>query len=90
MKAAGMLKVARYQPPSGPAVDIDVGFRAPDALLLDGQVQSTQYEVEYQTADMPALKLDETLTIDGTAYKVRTKPEKRGDGFFSTAMLSKS
>ena len=87
---AGMLTDATYQPSSGPAVPgIQVGFVQPDALMLGDMVQSTEYAIEYRTADMPALKMGETITMGVDTYKVRRNPEKKGDGAFSHALLTK-
>jgi hypothetical protein len=85
---AGMLFDATYQPAAGPAKPVKVGFVQPDQLLGD-LVQSTEYQVEYQTADMPDLGIGEGLTMASGAYKVRSNPEKKGDGFFSIVKLTK-
>lgn len=86
---AGMLTAATYQPAAGPAIPVQVGFTQPDVLLLGDMVQSTDYAIEYQTADMPALASGETITIGATTYKVRRNPEKKGDGTFSHVLLTK-
>jgi hypothetical protein len=92
--AAGMLVQANYQPRSGQAVDLEVGFSQPDMQLGGDLMQSTEYEIEYPTALMPAVKIDEAITISGSAdadgnYKVRANPEKVGDGYFSKLKLTK-
>jgi len=90
-QAAGMLVEATYQPAAGPAVaGIQINLLQPDVALLGELVQSTEYEAEFQTADMPNLVVDETLTIGAEVYKVRRPPMKTGDGFFSKVVLSKS
>ncbi|WP_136419967.1 hypothetical protein [Herbaspirillum sp. ST 5-3] len=89
LKAAGMLVEAEYQPSSGPSAPVDIGFVQPDVQLLGGMVQSSEFEIEFQTADMPALQMGETLTFGAATYKIRANPKKKGDGFFSTVTLSK-
>lgn len=87
---AGMLVEATYHPAAGPAVPgIQVGFTQPDVLMMGDMVQSTDYAIEYQTADMPALARGETITIGSDTYKARRPPEKKGDGTFSHVLLSK-
>jgi len=87
---AGLLTGAVYRPAAGPAVPgIQVGFTRPDVLLLGDMVQSTDYAIEYQTADMPALAIGETLAIGADTYRVRRNPEKKGDGTFSHVLLTK-
>lgn len=99
--AAGFLTEVRFQPQTGAPVDgIAVRLNQPDAMLLDGQSHSSQYEVEYQTSDMPTLKVGDSLvvapgsvrppSVAAGTYVVRQKPMSNGDGFYSTAMLSKS
>ena len=87
---AGMLSDAVYQPAAGDPVPVSVGFSQPDALLLNEMVKITQYQIEYETAAMPALQDGETITIGATAYTVTGTPEKKGDGYFSTAEVLKS
>lgn len=91
-----MLADVTYQPESGPAVPgIKVGFAQPDVAMLADLVQSTEYEIEFQTTDMPALKIGEMLdithpqTLVTDKYKVRRNPEKKGDGMFSKVLLTK-
>lgn len=86
---AGMLVDAVYQPTSGPAGAVKVGFVEPDVLLMSEMVQAAQTRIEYETATMPDLKNGESITIGTDAYKVRGIPQKKGDGFFSTVELIK-
>lgn len=67
-----------------------VGFVRPDQLILGDAVQTAQIEIEYTTADAPALALGDGLTIGGTQYRVRNKPRKQGDGAFSRAELEEA
>ena len=85
---AGMLETAVYHAVGGD-VPVQIGFVQPDALMLGDMAQSTEYAIEYQTTDMPALKMGETITIGVDTYKVRRNPEKKGDGAFSHVLLTK-
>ena len=85
---AGMLDIATFQPASGPALDVDVEFRRPDQVLLDGMVHSTDYSIEYQAADLP-FKRGDMVQILAAAYKIRQTPTAKGDGTFVIAQLEK-
>lgn len=92
--AAGMLLDAEYQPATGSAAPLQVGFVQPDLDVVSGMVQSTEYKIEFQTSDMPTAKIGESILITNSAgvdvpYKMRANPEKRGDGYFSTVALTK-
>jgi len=84
----GMLQEAVYHAPGGD-VPVTVGFSQPDSLVLTDMVQSTEYVIEFQTADMPSLAMGETITIGEATYKVRRNPEKQLDGTFSQVLLTK-
>jgi hypothetical protein len=85
-----MLIDALYEPSGGgDAIAVQVGFSQPDTNFLDDRVQSTEYEIEYATVVMQALRVGETIRIGTDVYKVRNTPEKRGDGYFSVAQLTK-
>lgn len=85
-KQAGMLDVATYQGPIGPALDFDVGFKRPDQVVLDGMVHTTDYSIEYM-ASAVELKRGFIITVEGVQYKVRQTPKANGDGEFVTALL---
>ncbi len=85
-KRAGMLSGAEYVPTSGPAVPFDVDFRRPDQVVLDGMVHTTDYSIEYQSADI-TLQRDDIVRVDGVTYKVRQTPAAKGDGTFVIALL---
>ncbi|HCY17174.1 MAG TPA: hypothetical protein DHV21_14570 [Curvibacter sp.] len=67
-----------------------VGFVRPEDLILGEAVHTAQIEIEYATADAPALAVGESLTIGGTAYRVQNAPRKQGDGTFSRAALQEA
>lgn len=83
-----MLDVATYQPPIGPALDFDVGFKRPDQVVLDGMVHTTDYSIEY-LASAVELKRSFIIAVAGVQYKVRQTPMANGDGEFVTALLEK-
>lgn len=64
-----------------------VGFLQPDAVVFGDQVQTGQLDIEYATADAPALTVGTSLAIGGTTYRVNQPPRKQGDGTFSRASL---
>lgn len=64
-----------------------VGFVAPEQLILGDSVHTAQIEIEYATADVPALTMGTALTIGGATYRVNQQPRKQGDGIFSRASL---
>jgi len=67
-----------------------VGFVRPEELILGDAVHTAQIEIEYATADAPALVVGESLTIGGMAYRVQNAPRKQGDGTFSRASLQEA
>lgn len=85
--AAGMLTEAVYMPAGGGQMPVQVGFVRPEALLLGDMVQVEQTRIEYETSAMPDLAHGESINIGAVAYTVRGEPEKKGDGYFSTAEL---
>jgi hypothetical protein len=84
----GLLTNAEYRPAGGPVVPFKVGFKRPDQIVLDGIVHSTDYSIEYQSADI-ALKRDDVVEILGAQYRVRQSPMAQGDGTFMLAQLEK-
>ncbi|NYH13432.1 head-tail joining protein [Paraburkholderia bryophila] len=87
--AVGMLKTAQVVLVDGSTRDVQVGFTSPDMLDLGVQVTASEYQVEYQTTDMPVLVRDAVLVIDNARYKVRRPPRRKDDGYFSVADLEK-
>jgi hypothetical protein len=88
-KAIGMLETATLYPGTPDQRDIDVGFDQPGALQLDGAVGVTSFQIEYQTGDAPTLKREHRLLLKGTLYKCAQSPLPKGNGYFSTVMLSR-
>nr|WP_218905023.1 hypothetical protein [Paraburkholderia bryophila] len=84
-----MLKTAQVVLVDGSTRDVQVGFTSPDMLDLGVQVTASEYQVEYQTTDMPVLVRDAVLVIDNARYKVRRPPRRKDDGYFSVADLEK-
>lgn len=91
--AAGFLDTATITS-GGTTDDYNVGFSRPDQPRFDGRGRSTDYEIEYQAADLPSLAENDAVTIDGINYRVREDPfvEPGGnaaDGYFKRALLTK-
>lgn len=90
-KKAGMLDSASVlYAGQNVAKDVDVAFSKVDVNPFTG-VQSTDYEMEYQYADLPELAEDDQVIIKGTLYRVRQVPRIEGigaTGFFRKATLT--
>ena len=61
----------------------------PDDPLLGDRVQSTAYNMTYETEDFPDLRYGTRVSIADTWYEVLTV-QKVDDGKFSRAQLQKS
>jgi hypothetical protein len=65
----------------------------PEEPMAGGDVQSSQYQVTYETAAWPGLQRGEVLVIQGEgkgySYKLRHNPRALADAAFSTAQLTK-
>jgi hypothetical protein len=83
----GVLKTATSALDDGSTRDVQVGFISPDDLMLDSQLTVADYQIEYQTADLPDLRRDSQLVIDSVRYRVRRPPRRKDDGYFSVADL---
>lgn len=89
-----MLVDAEYRPAIGAAVPFKVGFERPGQVELDGAVHTTDYSIEYQSADI-TLKRDQIVWVKASGdsaylqYKVRQTPQAKGDGTFIRAFLEK-
>lgn len=83
-QACGLLTAV--QSPSGQTVWC--GWSMPDATLLDGLVQSSDYQIRYPASRM-TLRIGDTLTWDGQHYTVRGV-RAIGDGQEMLAELSRS
>lgn len=97
-EAAGMLLECRYAPRGGGRVPrtIKVGLVQPDVEIIS-DVQSREYQMEYQSTDFPDLREGDQLAIkleDGTwgQFQVREPPyipDSAPDGFFRHAKLTR-
>lgn len=88
-KSAGVLVEAIYKPQFVTPVPFDAQWVRPEMLLLGDGAQSVEYRIEYQTADVPRLKLGDEIEVAGTLYTVRAAPLTQGDGYFSQCELDK-
>lgn len=91
-KAAGMLVRAKaLLAGENEPVEFDVDYCEPSVDAMTG-VQSTDYEIEYQYADMPDLEEGTQVIIKGALFLVRQDPRTpgpEGSGFFRKALLTK-
>lgn len=99
---AGMTRTVRVKPFSRPSVDVAVIWSEPDSVRFDQSV-SKEYSIEYQYSDLPALAVDDLVTLldaDGeviarSKFKVREAPRVSDDpngsqtGYFRRAVLTK-
>jgi hypothetical protein len=90
---AGLLVDAAYVPTTGSPVPFQAQWKRPEQLMLADEAQSVEYELEYQTADVPRLRRGDALQVQlqgqPEAFTVRTAPRPQGDGFFSRVLLDK-
>ena len=61
----------------------------PDEIVADGVVMTTDYMLTAKTTDLGVLIFDAALTVNGTAYKVRST-RKIDDGSFCILSLMKN
>tara|TARA_B100000902_G_scaffold363704_1_gene383126 strand:+ start:34 stop:312 length:279 start_codon:yes stop_codon:yes gene_type:complete len=61
----------------------------PDEMVADGVVMTTDYMLTAKTSDLGALIFDAALTVNGTAYKVRST-RKIDDGSLCILSLMKN
>ena len=61
----------------------------PDEIVADGLVMTTDYELTAKTSDLGGLVFDNTLKVNGDAYKVRNT-RKIDDGSFCLVSLTKT
>ena len=61
----------------------------PDEIVADGLVMTTDYELTAKTSDLGGLVFDNTLTVNGDDYKVRSA-RKIDDGSFCLVSLTKT
>lgn len=62
---------------------------APDQEFVEGRVQSRQYAIIYETADLPGLAGGASVTVAGVAYTVR-EVAALDDGKITRATLRKT
>ncbi|WP_315136886.1 hypothetical protein [Achromobacter marplatensis] len=70
-----------------PPVRFQVRFDRPGVIDESTMVHSTDYEIEFTTADAPGLEYGSELDISGERYRVRQEPVTVGDGYWTRAHL---
>lgn len=66
-----------------------VRFEQPQQIMLDDQVHTTNYSIEYTTHDVPAIEWDDRIEIAGVTYRVIQPPVTQGDGYWTIAELER-
>ena len=61
----------------------------PDEIVADGVVMSTDYQLIAKTTDLGGINFNETLTVNGTGYTVRSV-RKIDDGALCILSLTKT
>lgn len=72
---------------SVPLVEFLARFDRPGVIDESTMVHSTDYEIEFTSADAPGLKYHSELDIAGQRYRVRQEPVSVGDGHWTRALL---
>ena len=85
--AAGMREAVVYLTGGTPPPEFHARFDRPQRVMLDGEVHTTEYSIEFTTADAPALKYRDLLLIGGVRYRVRQELVAQGDGHWTVAEL---
>ncbi|AWB32375.1 head-tail joining protein [Orrella marina] len=62
-------------------------FERPQEIMLEDQIHTTDYSIEYTYADCPGLKIDDQLKIGSQVFKVHQPPTRQGDGYYAVAQL---
>lgn len=62
-------------------------FDRPQQIMLDDQIHTTDYTIEYTTADCPDLEMDDEVDILDVTYTVKEPPVIQGDGHWTIALL---
>lgn len=86
-------QAVRWSPSvGGPAVEGLMIFDTPEEEAGSGRIISAEYAVTFATAAWAGLRRDERLQIPagtGPLYRLRTDPQRQGDGVFSTVRLTR-
>lgn len=62
-------------------------FERPQQIMLEDQVHTTNYSIEYTSSAASWLKLGDMLSIEGDTYRVIQPPVAQGDGYWTIAEL---
>lgn len=90
-EAAGMTVPASWAPSGGGATQTaDVIFKAPSHDVLAGGAFATDPSIQYAAVDLVGLKRGETVTVNGSTYKVREDPQSELDGTRMKVPLTRS
>ncbi len=82
---------ANWTPANGdPPLSASVLLDAPGELVLGDTVISADYSISYATGQLAGLDIGETISVDGTDYRVRSvMPRPATDGAETVALLTR-
>lgn len=69
--------------------DFQARFERPQQIMLDEQVHTTNYSIEYTTGDVPEVRRGDQVEIAGQTYRVVQPPVAQGDGYWTIAELER-
>jgi len=64
-------------------------FDMPQQVVLDGEVHTTDYVIEFTSADVDGLEYHSLVMINNVRYRVRDEPMIVGDGHWTRTALEK-
>ena len=62
-------------------------FEQPQQIMLDDQVHTTNYSIEYTTSAVTAIKCEDKVRNKGVTYTAKQPPTLTGDGYWTIAQL---
>ncbi|MFC3865853.1 head-tail joining protein [Alcaligenes aquatilis] len=68
-------------------------FDRPQQIVLDGEVHTTEYSIEFTTSDLqPPIEYDDVLRVEVSKgqfqdFRVKQEPLVQGDGYWTRAEL---
>ncbi len=73
-----------------PDTPFQARFDRPQEIMLDEQIHTTDYSIEYAHHECPSLDAGDAVVIGGVAYNVIQPPRRQGDGYYAVAQLELS
>lgn len=85
--AVGLRETVTLLKSMAPNPTFQARFDRPQQIMLDDQIHTTDYSIEYTTADVPEIYMDDLLAIGGVVYRVKQPPVVTGNGHWTVALL---